>query len=61
MTTRLADAVIAGRELRKAREAEALQAALEEQQMDEKVVAEFDISPDDEAMRSRSQRWRRPV
>ncbi len=55
VTTRLADAVIAGRELRKAREAEAreaeaLQAALEEQQLDEKVVAEFDISPDDEAM-----------
>ena len=50
VTTRLADAVIAGRELRKAREAEALQAALEEQQLDEKVVAEFDISDEDEAM-----------
>ena len=50
VTTRLADAVIAGRELRKAREAEALQAALDEQHEDEKVVAEFDITPDDEAV-----------
>ena len=50
VTTRLADAVIAGRELRKAREAEALQAALAEQQLDEKVVAEFDISDDEEGI-----------
>ena len=50
VTTRLADAVIAGRELRKAREAEALQAALAEQQLDEKVVAEFDISDDAEGI-----------
>ena len=50
VTTRLADAVIAGRELRKTREAEALQAALDEQQLEEKVVAEFDIPDDDEAV-----------
>lgn len=55
VTTRLADAVIAGRELRKAREAEALQAALDEQHMDEKVVAEFDITEDDEAVLAASE------
>ncbi len=55
VTTRLADAVIAGRELRKAREAEALQAELDEQHLDEKVVAEFDITEDDEAVLAASE------